>query len=396
MRDRAVPPFVALLMLALALVGCSGCGESPISHDSNQLDAGVSNTNVDAGMQNEADAGEALVEPKLKVSVVPLSDVTPMKARAVQVGTRDVAVLSIKLEAENGVFKVRRIPLKVRGKISYASDISNVRLYLDRQTMPFASSNQMQQLSDSSLQFVWVAADNVLPDRIRPESPVIIRVVADIGPAGQVALGDTFRFFVGHEGSNVIEARDVETAKIVQAVGAAEAVGETTIVPFDVSIYPEAPVTGSSITMAVVANTQVARFKVVNSGSAAVEMRKVKFTDSGQHTGSLQYRLLCSSQNQTDYVADVVAVGDSVSFSLATHFMIDGGAYRYLTPAISQMSGTQSGDFWQLSVAQFGDLTYSVKETDLGYDCNLDGRMDGACSNLPVSGTPQVGIVVKQ
>ncbi|MFA5933781.1 MAG: hypothetical protein WC795_00970 [Candidatus Paceibacterota bacterium] len=172
-----------------------------------------------------------------------------------------------------------------------------------------------------------------------------------------------------------------------------------TIVPFQILASGEYPTNGSSTTSNVGAGTVLGRFKVTNNGSAQVTLTNAKFTDSGAHTGTAaRYTVYASSENSSDYLANSLEVSgtDSVDFgSLTATTTINGGSYRYITVTISTVTTVAIGDTFSLSIANIGDLKFSVTEANLGYDGEQDGDITGTITALPADGKPALGTIQK-
>lgn len=332
--------------------------------------------------------GSLTLSPVYGINASPETDQTA------NVGTTDLPVLAVEMTAKDGAKKVYQLTLEACGVMHTANDLRSIRLYQDNSMVPFATANQMVVATingKSCLTYTWTAVDNLLLARIEPGITPTIYVKADVGgQQDNIYLGDNFRFRM------TVKAKDAVSGEMVDAIGAPEAAGLTTIVPFNVTITGEAPASGSVQTQFVGNGTQLGRFKITNNGNAKVEIRNMKFVDHGSHTGTIVYKLTYSDQNSTNYTAYTASSSTSVDFGdLSTYFSIDGGAYRYITVSVSQISGSMSGDTCRLSVNKLGDITFGVKEIDLGYDGDGDGFLNSGIYMLPVNGTPSLGTIVK-
>ena len=346
---------------------------------------------------------------------------SPSTDQLVTPGQTNVAVFAFKLTAQNEPIKLTTLRLMASGTAwSSVNNLTNIRLYRNSETNSFASATQMSTGpgTNTSTVFTWTATDNLLPDAVQPGTSVTIYVKADIGVANQVKLGEGFQFGISSTSTTNIVAKGASSNATldnnnttVLSGAPLLATGLTYIAPFQVLATADAPTAGSSATQAIIAGTQLARIKIMNNGSSKVTISGIQFTDSGSHTGTTtSYTLKYSSQNSTDYTANTASstawasggAGDSVNFSnLGAHsgtFDIDGGSYRFVTVSIQGLGPTSagtSGDNWQLSIASLGHITYSVAESDLGYDGNLSGGLAGSISSLKADGKPQMGTLVK-
>jgi hypothetical protein len=141
---------------------------------------------------------------------------------------------------------------------------------------------------------------------------------------------------------------------------------------------------------------EIARFKVTNNSSVPVTLTTMRLSDTGSHGGtSSTYWLYASDDNMNNYTANQIG-GRLNSFDftpLASYPVVHPGSYRYITVAINNTSGIQSGNTFSLGVHTNGDVTYYVREQDLGYDANGDGDIIDSFYNLPTIGNPQLGTV---
>jgi hypothetical protein len=164
-----------------------------------------------------------------------------------------------------------------------------------------------------------------------------------------------------------------------------------------VVVTADFPATGTTVNSTLSSGTQIARFKITNNSSVRVTLNNIRLTDTGSHSGtSSTYWLYASDENMNNYTADQIGGRlNSVDFTpLASYPVIHPGLYRYITVVINNPSGIQTGDTFSLGVRTNGDVNYYVSEQDLGYDANGDGDMIDRISNLPTTGTPQLGTVI--
>ncbi len=348
----------------------------------------------------------------LNLSLVSGTNGAPSSDQVVTVGQTNVPVFAFKLTAQNEPIKVTTLKLTATGTLNTVNDLSNIKLYRNNETTPFASANQMASssaITNTSTVFTWTATDNLLAEAVQPGTSVTIYVKADIGIANQAVLGDSFRFAILDASTDLV-AKGASSGASASVAGTAAVVGKTYITPFSVSVTADAPTAGSSVTQAILAGTQLARIKLTNNGSAKVTITGIKFTNSGSTAGTTStFKLWYSDQNSTNYLGTVASstMGftntlSNIDFSsLATAgstFTIDGGTSRYVTVTVAALGGSStSGDTYQLSIASVGDITYTAQETDLGYDSNnTGGALSGASNTLFAEGKPSMGTLVKQ
>jgi len=380
-------------------------------------DAGnhVSATGVSTGNSvtpSGVGAGQAMTlsgSGSLTVSLVSGAGAAPSVDQTVAVGATNVSVFAFKLTAQNEPMKVTSLTLTASGTLTTVNDLKNLALYLDNATLPFATANQMQATpSVASTTYTWTATDNLLPTAVQPGTPVTVYVKADIGAAGQVVLGDSFRFRIQFPSS--IATKGASSGATGSGSNAAAASGITYISPFSVSITGDAPAAGSSVTQAIAAGTQLGRFKITNSGNAKVTITGLRITNGGTTPmGTPTFNLKYSDQNSSNYTANTASssqvmnvASSTIDFSSlgtsggSSSFTIDGGSYRYVTVSLQTATGVAAGDSFSLSIASVGDVTYTANELDLGYDATNDGAVTNTASNsLYCEGKPSLGTLVK-
>lgn len=279
------------------------------------------------------------------------------------------------------------------------TDLANIELYAQsgNGTMTlFATAPQFASCTSNVCTYTWTSADNLLPSgmTVSPNTPVNVYTKADVQSPGIATLGDSFSMTLSSDGTDLI-AKGVTTASAPAYAGAVVNNNGvvTNIVPFDVNVVGTYPTADTSLTVA--AGTQLARFKIMNYGSAAVTITDVKLSDNGAHTATdWTYNLYSSNENGNTYLSTLVDndgtdnSANVVDFgSLDSSFTISGGSYKYITVYLS--AGTvATGDNVAFGVAALGDIDYSVAETDLGYDGNVDGDTQDTITGLPTSGLP--------
>lgn len=163
-----------------------------------------------------------------------------------------------------------------------------------------------------------------------------------------------------------------------------------------VTLTAEAPVAGSSMTQAILAGTHLGRFRITNLGTAKITVTSLSFVDSGTHTGNTTtFRLYYSDQNSSNFTGNTAALARPTVDFTGLDFSIDGGAMRYVTVAIHNIGLAAYGDTFQLSAPTLGSGRFSVAETDLGFDANINGSIMDTITNLPMDGKPMLGTYIK-
>lgn len=334
----------------------------------------------------------------LALSLVSGSGASPTENRLVTIGSTDQTVFAFKLTALYEPVKVSSLKLTWSGSSLGTNDVRNIRLYKGSETTPFAQAAQAASCASNTCSFTWNWPDNWGAGNVDPSSPMTVYVKADIGGQGEAKLGNNFVFSVAST-SDVVARGAVSGASITPS-GTPAATGYSYIVPFSVVVAGDSPSAGSSQTQTVTAGTTIGRFKVTNNGSAKVTLTAIKFTDNGSNSTTTEvYGLYASDENSSNYTGTLLATStDSVDFGTSLSLTLNGGTYRYLTVTVhSNASGLQAGNSWNLAVASLGDLKYSVADSDLGYDGNVDGNpTSGTSANLRVDGRPVLGTIVKQ
>ena len=345
----------------------------------------------------------------LSVSNVAGNGGTPAMAQVVPTGTVDGIYLAYKWNAFYESQKIRKIVLKASGSQLHQNDISNLRLYAQQgsgpllgTTMPFATANQFGTCVSNVCQFSWLTVDNLLPFTVNPGIGVTIFVKADITSAPLPYLGDNFYMSVANNGTDVTGFGVSSGLAPTYDNNTANAFGAPSqIVPFRVAVTGDYPTSGSTIVSSVPAGTHIGRFKVMNNGTSAVTLTNAKFSDSGSHTGtSARYTVYASGENMSNYTANTLGVSatdfSAGSLTMPISITLNPGAYRYITVAITNVAGIASGDTFNLSFAQMGDLKFSLSEATWAHDGNQDGDTLDTSSNLWTDGRPSLGFVQKQ
>lgn len=322
---------------------------------------------------------------------------SPTEANNVTVGTMDKTYFAVKLTSQYEAQKITSLMITASGTALVNTDVTNLELFRGADTTPFATASQMSCTSNVCT-YTWTSSDNLLPAAVQPGSPVTVYLKADISPENVAKLGNDFVFKIAASTDVVTKGASTGTAGSVSGTPTVTSI--TYISPFSVLIDGSSPTSGSSNTQTIVAGTTLGRFKLMNNGSAQVTLTNVKFTDNGSHTGTDErYTVFASSENSSDYTANSLEVSgtDSLDFAdLTSTITINGGAYRYLTVTLSTAGSVATGNSFNLAVASFGDLKFSVSEANLGYDSNKDGDTSDTATGLRVNGKPSLGTIVKQ
>ncbi len=336
------------------------------------------------------------IEPSPQLDIVAVFDQggTPDMAQITKVGAVDVPVLAFKITASHEA--VRLTKLTLTGRFQHKSDVANVHVYLDGESSQVVTPIASPIAGGTGVwNYTWTTTGNLLPSFIQAGSSFILRVRMDVGAGGAAVLGESINF--GIAASADVEGKGVTTGAPAVVKGVAVAPHHLYIVPFVVAVSAEYPTI--DLIHPVSTGTVLARVKVMNFGNAPVRMDRFQFTDFGIHSGAgTTYNLWYSDQNSTNYTQNL-AQGNSAglyfnSFA-SSAFVIDGGSWRYVTVTLNLIAAS-SGDKWQLSVAKLGDVTYTVAETDLGYDGDADGKLITVMGGLFTTGLPTFGTITKQ
>lgn len=360
-------------------------------------------------------AGQAMTvtgSGTLTLSLVSGANGAPSVSQNKVVGETNVPVFAFKMTALNEPLKLKSLTLTASGTLNTPNDLGNIKLYMNNGTSPFASAAQMSATADTgSTTFTWSATDNLLPSAVQPGSPVTIYVKADIGLANQARLGDFFAFKINQTGDITVKGASsgatLAASSITGAPVKSNAGIYTYITPFGVIATSDSPTANSSQTLAVGVGTTLGRIKLTNNGSAKITVTGIKFTDSGTHTvtaSAPSYILYYSDEGTSNYTQNTASSTSysSVDFSTpagiptANQFtIVGGGGYRYISVAVLLAGAIASGNSWQLAIANLTDITYTVAESDLGYDSNASATISGSSDTLYADGKPTMGTLVK-
>lgn len=338
----------------------------------------------------------------LKLSLVTGAGAGPSVNQNVIIGQTNVPVFAFKMEAQTEAIKLRSLRLTATGNIGSANDLTNIKLFRNNETTPFATAAQMQPLGTNGVYvFTWTSIDNLLASPIQPGTPVTVYVKADIGPSGSAILGDMFTFKITDISS--VAATGVSSGTNAALVGLPiYPAGNLIIEPFSVVVTPESPTPNSSQTLSIRTGDQVGRFKITNNGAAKISLERFALTDAGNHTAPAPtYSLKFSDEGTQNFLANTAVAANTNGLDFATPSdmitISGGGGYRYLTVSIASLGGASPGDVWQLSTQPIDNVSYNVAESDLGYDANDSGTISGVTTHLyPDGGTVRVGTLVKQ
>lgn len=154
----------------------------------------------------------------------------------------------------------------------------------------------------------------------------------------------------------------------------------------------------SPVTVGLSGGQTIAVFKVKNAGSVPVYLDAATFINNGVATSAVTFDLYASQAggNSGD-VSVVYATGTAttgfgpLSSITESDRMIPGGSWRYLT--VKTRSVAANNDTFQVGTASIQSVTYSVKETDLGYSANGDSDFSDTITGLPILGMPSLATV---
>lgn len=308
------------------------------------------------------------------------------------VGAVQVPVFAFMISAQNEPVNITSMTLTATGTIRSQNDLQNVSLYRNNESQPFASVSKMD-LVNGKLTYTWSNPSNMLPSAVQPGVPVAIYVKADIGSGGQSIINDSFQFSIA---SGDVTGKGTASGVGVPISGYASVPALSYIAPFNVIASADAPTLDQ--TESVLTGTQIGRIRVFNNGIAKVTVSGINFTDTGSHTGTLTtLRLFYSDQNSDNYTGNVAVTSNQTTNFGGTGalFTLDAGAYRYVTVAIDSLGSSVSGDTYKLSLAKFGDLSYWVNETDIGYDATGEGILLNIVKGIRAEGVFALGTITK-
>ena len=328
------------------------------------------------------------------ISLVSGAGATPDNIGVVAAETKDKVVFAFKISAQQEATRVSTLTLTATGTALSATSLTNLRLYWNNSATPFATKDQMTCTSNTCT-MNWTSSYNVLPEEVQPGIPATVTVKADIGNKGNVVLKDNFVFSIASTSTD-FGAVGVSSAASSTVGGTAVANKATFITDGSVVITGETPAANTTFSTVVTAsNTPLASFRVTNNTGHKISLSSVTFSSLGSTSNTLTYRLYYSDESGTVATTDsgATASGSFGFGNLTTPIEITGN--RLLT--IKVAGGTPVvGDTFSAAVAALGNVTYSVTESDLGYNANpsaTDSDMDDTISTLYVDGKPVLGAV---
>jgi len=353
---------------------------------------------------NSTTSVDIIVQPtppsSLSLQLVSGSGGSPSANQVVSVGTTGLSVLAFKIIPTGEPQKITSLKITAvstgDGGLTLAT-LRDIRLYNGGAF--FASAPQFDICNINSCTVAFTAGDNLLSAPV-PITGVTIYVSASISPASSGAiLGNNFKFMIASPG-DVIAKGAITGSAPTTITGTPTASGISYIVSQNVKIE------ATSINTTIGTNTgqPVATFKVVNNGASSVYLDKLQFANSGSAAATVGFRIYASTQggrgdtsgwnNGNGYAAINGTTGassvigfDTTAFTDAER-RIDGGSWRYLT--IKTTGSATNNDTFQFSVSALGNILYSVKESDLGYDGNGNGTLFDTIYGLYADGIPSL------
>lgn len=328
-------------------------------------------------------------------SLVSGTSASPSSDQLINVGTSDAIYYAFKLTASNEALKMRTIKLTVTSTLSTKLDINavrNIRLLANGSVV--ATANQMDSCSAGVCTITFSSTDNIFGATTvgtSASTAVTVAVKADIGAAGAARLGDNFRFLIASSTTDLVGV-GASSGVASTITGTPTVTAVTYINPFSVAVSGVSPATPTTVGTS--AGIGVGIFKVVNNGSAPISLTKAKFTDGGASTSSRVYHLYASADGgaQSDVSASTGGVATSTTANFTTSMSINGGSWRYLIVKMDNASA--NNDTYQLTAnSSVSDFTFSVTESDLGYDANGNGTKADTATGLGVVGNPTVEMV---
>ncbi len=334
--------------------------------------------------QSIANAGEIVM------TLLSGSGASPSSDQIKNVGSGQEVVFAFKLSSRYEDMKVTSLKLRADTNSNLAgTTLSNIKLHEGSVGNVVDSAPQFDDVDASaSSSLTFTDSDNIFSSAV-PTTGKKIYVTADIENGGIAVLGDDFTF--EHVSSTYKGVSSADTSPVVTGDPAAS--GRTYIASQDVEITAESPT--SPVTKGTGSGVEVAKFKVTNHGSSPIYLAtsSLTFADGGSSAGL--YALYGSDENGSGSAWNVSTTSAPTTFDtsglIAANAKIDGGNYRYLT--IKTASTSSNNDTYEFSVSSLGDLTYSVHETDLGYDANADGDLADQIDGLYIDGKPTLSTV---
>ncbi|MBI4098832.1 MAG: hypothetical protein HY437_02270, partial [Candidatus Magasanikbacteria bacterium] len=357
---------------------------------------------------NQGDSDAAMTSGLLTIALD--TDVAPAAPSLVNVGTADYLLGAVKLRAQDEDQVVASFQVTLEGVHASANDVRNVRVFLDDGAVPLVSTPQLNATATGGV-FSWLAPDKLF--EIQNGAERTLRFVADIAPAGFAKLGDDVRIDID-QAVHVTSVGKMSGAHPIQSLLSNNAIAHT-IQPFTVTVAEAIPAyPASNLEANVSTGTLLAKFKILNSGPVAITTTQFKIYNDGSCTfasvgyrnrscsgGNVHYALKTSDENadNTSYLISGAAthqsgMEDSIvwkkfdgTLAQSDKLVIGGGRYRTFGVYISStIAGFARDSRWQFMVGVEGDMTFSVVESVLGYDANLDGDRFDVIGNTSTTG----------
>lgn len=345
---------------------------------------------------------------KLTLSVLSGTNSSPSINQLVSVNTTDLPVFAFKLKSDYEPIKISSLKLTATTTsgltLTATTTLKNIKVREGSITgKVVASAPQFDVCSASLCTITFTASDNIFTDPV-PTAGLSLYVTADVAAGGQSRLGDSFNFTIASTTGDITAKGSVSAvaATGTNLTGTATAPGVTFVVPQKVTISANSLTT----TVGTAAGATTGSFKLTNSGGVAIYLATstaFTITNSGSgssttSTGGL-FTLYGSNQGATDQTITLATstvgttVGSStivmnIGSSSATEAQrqIDGGNYRTLT--VKNNAAFDNNNTMRLSVGALGDFRFYVKESELGYDANLDGDTSDTIGGLYIDGLP--------
>ncbi len=224
----------------------------------------------------------------------------------------------------------------------------------------------------------------------------VASVYVDVAGPGLCPLGSHLSLLVRPEDASEVVGQAHLDAACEQVTNWPEP--SMQIVPFLVTVEPGDPVPGTRMVAPLDGGARLGWVKLVNGGGVPFTARQASFAIDGElreparHLAGA-YELLVSGDAGAFTVAarSVDALGDEVQFqqALAEPFTVAGGASRQLEVRADLERGVvASGDRVHVSLDQRTWWQLKVAESELGYDGDLDGRLDSQVTITAVAGLP--------
>lgn len=342
---------------------------------------------------------------QLLLSLESGSGKSPSANQVVAKGTTSGTYLAFKATSLYEKQKITSLKLTATSTVATPLNITtltNIKLYEGSNSTPFATAVQFDSCGADGCDVTLTASDNLLSAAV-PTTGITIYVKADVGTSAK--LGDNFKLVVASSTADVAVKGETTGSTSGTVTGTPTPSGLTYVVPQVVKVEAVSPTTATQV--GTTAGQTIAVLKITNTGTAPIyaTTSNMTFAQGGTASTSLAFNLYSSTMGGTQSDASVnygtstpgtTGASSTVAFgNLSTvsevNRQIDGGSWRYLT--IKTTAAAANNDTFRFSVSALGNVIFYSKESELGYDGNIDGDLSDTIMNLYVDGTPSLETV---